>query len=241
MSTEYKIEEIKNIADDSGDSLCFKIIIIGDSFVGKSCLASKAVKGNFDSIYTPTVGFEFFIYHVKIDDQIIKLQIWDTCGQEEYRSLINSFYRNSSLAIIVYSVDNEESFNDIEVWLNESRIKGNPDMNFFLVGNKADLEDKRKISKERANDLSKSQNFNLFMETSAKTGVNVKNIFFEAAKVLYEQHLKYKERISRPDSLGRISRISADEENKSNSVGSLEINENDSNINKKRKKRLCCF
>ena len=239
MSKEYKIEEIKNVPDDSGVSLCFKIIIIGDSFVGKSCLASRAVKGNFDSLYTPTVGFEFFAYHVKLDDEIIKLQIWDTCGQEEYRSLINSFYRNSSLAIIVYSIDNENSFDNIEMWLNESRVKGNPEMNFFLVGNKADLEDERKISKEKANDLCKSQNFKFFIETSAKTGVNVKNIFFEAAKVLYEQHLKYRERLSRPDSLGHISPISSNEEYKSNSMGSLEINDNDKN--QKRKKRLCCF
>ena len=202
MSKEYKIE-VQN--QDPGDSdLNFKIIIIGDSSVGKSCLALKATKGTFDSLYTPTVGFEFLTFFVKIEDSNIKLQIWDTCGQEVYRSLIGSFYRNSSLAIIVYSIDNLNSFNNIETWLNELKTKGNPDITIFLVGNKADLEDKREITKEMANDTCDSHNIKFFLETSAKTGFNVKNIFIEAAKVLYEQHIKFKDRISRPDSVGQL-------------------------------------
>jgi len=85
--------------------LSFKIIVIGDSGVGKSCLTMKATKNIFEDNSTATVGFEFFSFNMKLNDKIVKLQIWDTCGQEIYRSLITNFYRNSALAIIVYSID----------------------------------------------------------------------------------------------------------------------------------------
>lgn len=85
--------------------LSFKIIIVGDSAVGKSCLALHATQAIFESTYKVTLGFEYCMFNIKINDKIIKLQIWDTCGQEVYRSLISNFYRNSSLAMIVYSID----------------------------------------------------------------------------------------------------------------------------------------
>lgn len=91
--------------DYSTYDLSFKIIVIGESGVGKSCLTMRATKNLFDSNYNATVGFEFFTFNTKINNQVIKLQVWDTCGQEIYRSLITNFYRNSSLAIMVYSID----------------------------------------------------------------------------------------------------------------------------------------
>ena len=225
MSKEYSVE-VQNL--DPGESdLNFKIIIIGDSYVGKSCLAIKATKGTFESVYTPTVGFEFLTFFVKVENSNIKLQIWDTCGQEVYRSLIGSFYRNSSLAIIVYAVDNDNSFSSIDTWVNELKTKGNPDMTIFLVGNKADLEDKRVITKDMANDVCESHNIKFFLETSARTGFNVKNIFIEAAKVLYEQHMKLKDRISRPESIGAV-------------MVESEKNENSDEIIVK-KKKFCCL
>ena len=85
--------------------LSFKVIVIGNSGVGKSCLSMQATKHKFENNYLATVGFEFFAFNMKLDNKVIKLQIWDTCGQEIYRSLITSFYKNSSLAIIVYAID----------------------------------------------------------------------------------------------------------------------------------------
>jgi Ras-related protein Rab-1A len=85
--------------------LSFKLIIIGDSGVGKSCLALKGTKNLFEDNYISTIGFEFFNFNIKVEDKVVKLQIWDTCGQEIYRSLIANFYRNSSLAIMVYAID----------------------------------------------------------------------------------------------------------------------------------------
>jgi small GTP-binding protein len=85
--------------------LSFKLIVIGDSGVGKSCLTLKATKNHFESNYSATVGFEFYTFNIKINDKIIKLQIWDTCGQEVYKSLISNFYRNSSMAVMVYAIN----------------------------------------------------------------------------------------------------------------------------------------
>ena len=106
ISSEEKIEKLEVLPDDYPRyDLSFKIIVIGNSGVGKSCLSIKATKNIFENNYLATVGFEFFNFNVKINDKIIKLQIWDTCGQEIYRSLITNFYRNSSLAIIVYEIN----------------------------------------------------------------------------------------------------------------------------------------
>ena len=149
--------------EQSQFDLCFKLIVVGDCNVGKSSLIIKAIKNYFEELYSPTVGFEFLSFHIKINDQNIKLQIWDTCGQEVYRSLINSFYRSSSLAILVYSIDNRNSFNHLEDWLNDIKTQSNPDTKIFLIGNKVDLEDKREISKEMGEKFCSDHNLSLFL------------------------------------------------------------------------------
>lgn len=193
------------LSDDfSNFDLSFKIILVGDSGVGKSCLSIKASRNYFEDFYSPTVGFEFLTFNVKVEDQNIKLQIWDTCGQEVYRSLISSFYRSASLAIIVYSIDSEESFSNIEKWLNDIKSQSNPNIKIFLIGNKADLEDKRQVTKENGETFFKQNQLSFFTETSAKTGFNVQNVFIEVAKVLYKEHEEIKNRISRPGSMAPV-------------------------------------
>ena len=119
--------------------LSFKIIIIGNSGVGKSCLSVKATKNVFENNYLATVGFEFFNFNIKLGERVIRLQIWDTCGQEIYRSLIKSFFVNSSLAIILYAIDDINSFNSIEEWIRQCRTECSPETKFILIGNKNDL------------------------------------------------------------------------------------------------------
>ena len=193
MSTELIFNfDYEVLANTSADfDLNFKIIVLGDSGVGKSCLTNRAIRDNFQENFSPTIGFEFFTFIVKIEDKIIKLQIWDTCGQEMYCSLISNFYHNSSLAFIVYSVADKESFKNVEVWYNEIREKSNPDVKIFLVGNKIDLDESREVQKEEGQNFADFYNFNKFVETSAKSGFNAQNIFIEAAKVLYDEYLKY--------------------------------------------------
>ena len=179
--------------------MSFKLIIIGDSSVGKSSITARASKNVFENYYSPTVGFEFFTLLYKVNTQNVRLQIWDTCGQEEYRSLIQNFYRNASLAILVYSIDNKTSFDNLEVWLNEIKIKGNPDVRIFLVGNKNDLEEKREISTEQGKKFSEEQNFIEFIETSAKSGNNIQELFKKAATILYKDHAAYKDMASKTE------------------------------------------
>ena len=197
--TTYKDEDyrVEILPEDYPQyDLSFKLIFIGDSSVGKSCLTTKAVKNEFEDYYQATVGFEFMTFNLKLNDKIIKFQIWDTCGQEIYKSLISNFYRNSSLAVLVYSIDNKESFNHIENWLNDLKSQANEDVRIFLVGNKADLEEERKVTKEEGEKYKLDYNLDLFMETSAKTGQNARNVLIEAAKILYNDYLKLAENMN---------------------------------------------
>ena len=186
---EFKVELLPE--DYAQYDLSFKLIVIGDSGVGKSCLTTKAVKNNFEDYYQATVGFEYLTFNMKINDLVLKMQIWDTCGQEIYKSLISNFYRNSSLAVILYSIDNRESFEHAENWLTDLKNQSNPDVRIFLVGNKADLEEQRQVSKEDGMKFKTEQGLDMFMETSAKTGYNARNVLIEAAKLLYADYLKY--------------------------------------------------
>ena len=136
MDNDYKIEFLPE--DYSQYDMSFKLIFIGDAGVGKSCLTNQAIKNCFEDYYQATVGFEFLNFNIKINDKVVRLQIWDTCGQEIYKSLISNFYRNSSLAVIIYAIDNRESFEHAQVWLNDFKIHANPEVKIFLVGNKAD-------------------------------------------------------------------------------------------------------
>ena len=121
----------------------YKIIIIGDSGVGKTCLTYRATSGEFREKMAATIGFEYFPFVVKYKNKILKLEIWDTCGQEAYRSLIKSFFNNSSLAIIVYAVDNKKSFSSIDEWIRQCKSLCSPDTRFFLIGNKNDVEEEK--------------------------------------------------------------------------------------------------
>ena len=177
--------------DYTNFDLSFKLIVIGDSGVGKSCLTNNAVKNTFEEAYNATVGFEFFTFNVKMCEKVIKLQIWDTCGQELYRSLITNFYRNSSLAIMVYAINDKATFENIEMWLRELRTHSNPDAKVFLIGNKVDLEKEREVTTEQGESYCKQNKIDLFMESSAKTGLNTQNIFLKAAELLFDNYNKY--------------------------------------------------
>ena len=176
--------------------LSFKIIVIGDSSVGKSCLTAQAVRSNFIEFYQATVGFEFLTYNLRINTNIIKLQIWDTCGQEVYKSLISNFYRNCSLALIVYAINNRNSYEHAENWLNDLKNQSNPSVRVFLIGNKCDLEANRAVSIEEGENFKTQKKLDKFIETSAKTGKNARSVLVEAAKILYKDYLKAKEEMN---------------------------------------------
>ena len=178
--------------DNNFCDLQYKIIVIGDSGVGKSCLTVQAIENKFDELYRATIGFEFMSFNIRINKVVIKLQIWDTCGQEVYKSLITGLYRNSSLAIIIYSVNNKNSFQHVETWLKDLKLKSSKNIKIILVGNKCDLEKERKISYEEGENLKIKHKLDYFIETSAKNGDNAKNVLIEAAKILYKEYVELK-------------------------------------------------
>ena len=117
----------------------YKIIIIGNSGVGKTCLTLRASTGEFHEHEPATLGFEYVTYYIKYQNKVLKLEIWDTCGQEQYRSLVKSFFFNASLAVIAYAIDDKKSFDSINEWVRQCKNTCSPETKFFLIGNKADL------------------------------------------------------------------------------------------------------
>ena len=198
MSTSSEQLKIEVLPDDYNMyNISFKLIVIGDAGVGKSCLTKMASKGLFEEIYSATIGFEFLAFNVKINDKIIRLQIWDTCGQEIYRSIISGFYRNSSVVMLVYAINDKRSFININTWLKEVKLQSNPDIKIILIGNKSDLEEERQVQLNEAKKFTEENNIQFFSETSAKNGINTKEVFIEAAKLLYNDHLMYEENNSK--------------------------------------------
>ncbi len=205
----------------SDNFINFKLIIIGDAGVGKSSILKRAVKNIFEESYQATIGFEFLLMHFQVNDLKIKFQIWDTCGQEMYRSLVQGFYHNTSLALLVYDINKKPTFESLDIWLKDLKQHTEQDLPVFIVGNKNDLD--RNVTDEEAKEFKKVNNIVYFAECSAKRGYNVKEIFFEAAKYLYQIYKKFKVQ----DKVPMAKRLK------------LDNNENDES-NKNKKKKKCC-
>ncbi|KAL8528122.1 hypothetical protein ACS0TY_005793 [Phlomoides rotata] len=153
----------------------FKYIIIGDTGVGKSCLLLQFTDKRFQPVHDLTIGVEFGARITTIDGRPIKLQIWDTAGQESFRSITRSYYRGAAGALLVYDIT-RETFNHLASWLEDARQHGNPNMTVMLVGNKSDLAHRRAVTKEEGEQFAK-ENGLLFMEASARTALNVEEAF----------------------------------------------------------------
>jgi small GTP-binding protein len=159
----------------------FKYIIIGDAAVGKSNLLLRYAHGQFKDEYQLTIGVEFGAKNISINDKIYRIQIWDTAGQENFRSITRAYYKNSVCALVVYDITNRDSFNNISNWIEDCKNQSPKTIFMVLVGNKSDLSDKRVISIEEGRELAEKYNM-IFFETSAKTGDNVDLIFFKSAE-----------------------------------------------------------
>ena len=157
-----------------------KYIIIGDAAVGKSNLLLRFSQDDFKSEYQLTIGVEFGAKNLDIDNKKYRLQIWDTAGQENYRSITRAYYKNSVCAILVYDITNRDSFEHISSWVEDCLAQSPKTVFMVLVGNKSDLSEKRKVSIEEGQKMAKNNNM-IFFEASAKTGDNVDKIFEESA------------------------------------------------------------
>ena len=158
-----------------------KYIIIGDAAVGKSNLLLRFSQDDFKSEYQLTIGVEFGAKNLDIDNKKYRLQIWDTAGQENYRSITRAYYKNSVCAILVYDITNRDSFEHISSWIEDCLAQSPKTVFMVLVGNKSDLSEKRKVSVEEGQQMARNHNL-LFFESSAKTGDNVDRIFEVSAQ-----------------------------------------------------------
>ncbi len=165
----------------------FKLVLIGPSSVGKSSLLQRFVNGDYSDSYQCTVGVDFYMRTLTIDKKAIKLQIWDTAGMEKYRALTSSYFRGSHAAFIVFDITNRHSFDEVPKWLEMYSKNSNSDSrrNIILIGNKKDLENYRKVSADMAINFATRMNLT-YMETSAKVGDNVEEVFRCIAKQLME-------------------------------------------------------
>lgn len=158
----------------------FKFIIVGDAAVGKSCLLLQFTDKRFRAEHDMTIGVEFGHRVVEIDDQKIKLQIWDTAGQEAFRSITRAYYRGATGALLVYDISRRSSFEHLAQWLMDARQNAQPNMVITLVGNKSDL-DRREVTYEEGLWFAR-QNKLYFLEVSARTAQNVDAVFLDTAK-----------------------------------------------------------
>jgi len=188
---EIKIDE--NVSYYEKEYYKLKLIILGDSGVGKTNIIQRYISDTFNTETRATVGVEFFVKNYRVNNDIIKLEIWDTAGQERYKSITSAYYKGSRGALIVYDITRTITFEDIEKWKNEINEKVKGSLKLMLIGNKCDLKDERKVSIEEALEKAKLLNIPL-METSALDSTNIQKAFESILKEMYKEFKKEKKK-----------------------------------------------
>lgn len=216
---------------DEEYQMLFKVILIGDSGVGKSNILSRYILDEFNIDTKATVGVEFGSKMIEKDPQTkIKVQIWDTAGQERYKSITNAYYKGAKGAFVVYDISRKDTFDNVDKWFSE--LKGNSDENVFvvLIGNKCDMEDQREVSiaegKRKSEELKTA-----FMETSAMQAVNIDEAFGLMVDEIYK---KVKPALGKPGNKTKAGE-GDDFSNEKDNVITL----NNDDLHKKKKKKCC--
>ncbi|OIT32855.1 PREDICTED: ras-related protein RABA5b-like [Nicotiana attenuata] len=171
--------------EEVGEEYLFKIVVIGDSAVGKSNLLSRFARDEFDHNSKATIGVEFQTQVVEIDGKEIKAQVWDTAGQERFRAVTSAYYRGAVGALIVYDISRKTTFENIKCWLDELNTHCDTTVARMLVGNKCDLENIRDVSIEEGKNLAEEEGL-FFIETSALDSTNVKTAFEIVIREIYK-------------------------------------------------------
>ena len=179
------IKEVKDIPEDYS----VKVVIVGDSGVGKSNILSRFVLDEFSNDCRATVGVELSTKSYQINDKVIKLHLWDTAGQERFKSITSAYYKGAKGAVIVYDITNKESFEHVDKWLTEIRNLGGKGISVVVCGNKCDINEGRKVSKEEGIEKSSSNGLS-FLETSALNSENVEEAFQTLITEIYNNTIK---------------------------------------------------
>ena len=209
----------------NGYDMIFKIVLIGDTSVGKTNILSKYLSNEFDPDSKATVGVEFGTRDFKIENNTVKVQIWDTAGQERYRSITNAYYKGAKGSLLVYDITNPKTFENVDKWLSDLKTNAEEKISVVLVGNKTDLEGERKITLEQGKE--KAELFKLaFIETSALNGNNIEKAFNELISDVYKNHHELFEKQAKVEITEKAIDLDHVEENKENPEN---------------KKKFCCF
>lgn len=181
-TSKYVLERCASVCEYF--DIAFKVMLLGDSAVGKTCVLVRFKDGAFlGGNFIATVGIDFRNKVLTVDNAKVKLQIWDTAGQERFRSVTHAYYRDAQALLLLYDITSKSSFDNIRAWLTEIHEYAQKDVVIMLLGNKTDMAGERVIKHEEGEKLAKEYGVP-FMETSAKTGVNVELAFLAVAKEL---------------------------------------------------------
>ena len=194
MEKNYEVMDLdKNVNPE----YCFKAVVSGNSGVGKTSLVRYEIHNQFESDSKATLIFDHFSKNYKICDKIVRIQIWDICGNETYEEIMKIFYRSALCIFIVFSLDDENSFLNLNKWINDIKnIKENESPIIILIGNKKDIVSERQITKEEIEKYCKKNEIDTYFETSAITGESIHELFKEAIRKLY---IKFIEPITTDD------------------------------------------
>jgi small GTP-binding protein len=163
----------------------FKLILIGNSGVGKSSILQRYMNKTFEESYKCTIGVDFLMKSLEVKGKTVKLQLWDTAGQEKYKSMVSSYYRGANVALVVFDITSRSSFESLPLWIENYYKNGPEQKNIILIGNKKDMADQRQVTQEEAEEFSETNNM-IYFETSAKEGDNIDYVFNFAAEKLLE-------------------------------------------------------
>ena len=170
----------------------YKILLLGDSSVGKTCFLMRYTDNTFQEIHMSTIGLDYKLKNVQLDDgKIVKIQIWDTAGQDRFRSITKNYYKGAHGIILIYDITNQKTFENVKNWINQIKEEVSNKVTIILVGNKIDDEDHRVVSTEQGEKMAKDFGL-MFFECSAKSGVNIDSTFNELVKKTVENYSKVK-------------------------------------------------
>jgi len=161
----------------------YKVVFLGDQAVGKTSIIHRFIYDSFDDNYQATIGIDFMSHKMYIEDKVVILNLWDTAGQERFKSLIPSYIKDSAVAIVIFDITNRASFMSVEKWIEDARAMRDDEVLLVLAGNKCDLQSHRQVTTQEAEAFARDRSL-LYMEVSAKEGINVVETFNEVAKKL---------------------------------------------------------
>jgi Ras-related protein Rab-6A len=223
------------------DLIKLKLIVVGNQGTGKSCILNRFVNETFEENYQATIGLDFQSKNITIHDQDVRLILYDTAGQEKFRSLIPMYIREAQIILLIYDITDRDSFDSMPKWLKEIFDVKNSEAVFVLIGNKIDLENDRKVPTEEGKKFAEQNNF-IFQEVSAKNGENFEKLFeiqiFEAVYNKFKSEFDKREKMGYDDDNVNYDNTNENANKPTDNKVKLEANNNNSQ-NVKKKKRCC--